>query len=53
MVNVNDPERKERELSRDSISPDISILSQRRDPDVYPELAYIATSYEKIRLYRD
>ena len=30
-----------------------SILSQRKDPDQYPELTYLATKYANIRLYRE
>ena len=35
------------------IEPDRSILAQRRDPELYPELAWLAQNYEKIRLYRE
>jgi predicted ATPase len=30
-----------------------SILAQRRDPDLFPELSYLASGYESIRIYRD
>lgn len=30
-----------------------SVLSQRKDPDRYPELSFIGDQYGKIRLYRD
>jgi predicted ATPase len=50
VVNV---QAKERRLNRESVEPDISILAQRRDPETYPELSYLASSYEKIRLYRE
>jgi predicted ATPase len=36
-----------------SIEPNQSILSQRRDPNNYPEIFYLASFYEKIRLYRE
>lgn len=42
-----------RALDRDSVQPDQSILSQRRDPDRYPELASLAALYERMRLYRE
>ena len=42
-----------RGLQPDDVSSDESILSQRKDPDQYPELAYLNTSYGKIRLYRE
>jgi predicted ATPase len=42
-----------RQLSRDTINPQLSILAQRRDPDTYPELTYLAEVYDQIRLYRE
>lgn len=42
-----------RKLARESIEPDRSILAQRRDPDAFPELAWLAQSYESIRIYRE
>lgn len=42
-----------RELRREDIDPTQSILSQRRDPDAYPELAAIASRLGSIRIYRD
>lgn len=42
-----------RQLRREDIAPDESILSQRKDPDQYPELTYLATQYADIRLYRE
>ena len=41
-----------RRLQRESIDPTQSILSQRRDPDTYPELAGIADRLSKVLLYR-
>ena len=35
------------------IDPEISILAQRRDPDVYPEFSYLASLYEQVRVYRE
>lgn len=43
----------QRKLERTDISPEESILSQRKDPDQYPELAQLASLYEKIRIYRE
>ncbi len=40
-------------LSRDEISLEESILSQRKDPQRYPELAHLVDMYGSIRLYRD
>jgi predicted ATPase len=44
--------RVKRFLRREDINPEMSILSQRRDPDLYPELTYLGSMYGKIRLYR-
>ncbi|MCY1013121.1 AAA family ATPase [Nannocystis pusilla] len=41
-----------RELRHEQIDPQRSILAQRRDPDQYPELTYLADAYGAIRLYR-
>ena len=43
----------ERRLKRDNFKPDESILSQRKDPEQYPELAYLSGRYERIRMYRE
>jgi predicted ATPase len=40
-------------LTRETAEPDKSILAQRRDPDTYPELSFLASIYEKIRIYRE
>lgn len=50
MLNIRGDERK---LERETVEPDLSILAQRRDPDAYPELSYIASAYESIRIYRE
>lgn len=42
-----------RELRREDLPPDESILSLRRDPDQYPELAHLAERYARIRVYRE
>lgn len=44
---------EKRSLKRETVELDRSILSQRRDPELYPELTYLATFYESIRLYRE
>ena len=45
--------RSERRLRREDIALDQSILSQRREPDLYPEITYPANQYANIRIYRD
>lgn len=43
----------ERQLTPETVTSELSILAQRRDPDEYPVLLSVANSYEKIRLYRE
>ena len=42
-----------RNLRREDVAPDESVLTQYKDPDLYPELAQLANSYDEIRLYRE
>ncbi|MEZ5355945.1 MAG: AAA family ATPase [Bryobacteraceae bacterium] len=42
-----------RTIRREDLKPDQSVLYQRRDPETYPELTYLARAYEQIRLYRE
>lgn len=42
-----------RGLQHEEITPTASILSQRKDPDHYPELTYLGNAFSKIRLYRE
>ena len=42
-----------RHLEREDVKYDQSILSQRRDPDSYPELTYLADQFERMRFYRE
>jgi predicted ATPase len=44
---------KQRKLKRDSIDPQQSILSQRKDPDQYPELTETAKRFGAIQLFRE
>ena len=56
VINVVDVEGETgyaRNLEREDVRPDQSILSQRRDPDIYPELTYLANSFARMRFYRD
>ena len=45
--------RARRELRRDDLPLDQSVLSQRKDPDLYPELTYLGNQYSKIKLFRE
>ena len=46
IVNTNDGKR--RQLARETIDPTLSILSQRRDPEQYPEISYLAIYDQEI-----
>jgi predicted ATPase len=52
MLNVAG-QKKPRSLQRESIKPDQSILAQRRDSDLYPELTQLADTLAGLQLYRD
>ena len=43
----------ERRLQHEDIDSTASILSQRKDPDQYPELTWLGNSFGKMRLYRE
>jgi len=46
-------ESYERRFAEAPTQSDRSILTQLRDPFRYPELAWLAQSYEKVRIYRE
>ena len=41
-----------RQLSREDLAPNQSVLSQLRDPDQYPEITYLGDLYRRFKLYR-
>ncbi len=45
--------RAKRYLRREDMDIEQSVLSQRKDPDQYPELTYLANQFSKIKLYRE
>jgi predicted ATPase len=45
--------RTGRALRREDLSPEQSVLSQRKDPDQYPELTYLGNQFGSIKLYRE
>jgi predicted ATPase len=49
---LNDVSASSRKLRRETMKPDQSVLSQVRDPERYPELAWLQEQYEAIQLYR-
>ena len=52
VLNIRDKAEK-RQLQREDVTLDESILSQRKDPDQYPELAHLAKAYGTFKLYRE
>jgi len=50
---VNTLQEKGRALAHETVDAERSILAQRRDPELYPELSYLAETYEKVRIYRE
>ncbi len=42
-----------RQLQRQDVAFDESILSQIKDPETFPELSHLATAYSDVRLYRE
>ena len=42
-----------RQLQREDVAIDESILSQIKDPETFPELSYLAAAYSDVRLYRE
>ncbi len=50
---LNDFSKERRQLKREAVNPEESILSQVKDPTRYPELSWLQEQYERIRLYRN
>ena len=42
-----------RQLRIETVDPQQSILSQRKEPDEYPELSWLGQEFNRIRLYRE
>ena len=53
VINVKGDTPIKRHLEREDVKPDQSILSQRRDPDTYPELTYLSDQFERMTFYRE
>jgi predicted ATPase len=56
-INVRQPTATdgwtERRLERQSLTPDESVLSQRKDPDLYPELTWLGQQFSRIQTFRE
>ena len=53
VINVMGETAFKRDLQREDVNPDQSILSQRRDPDLYPELTYLSDIFGRMSFYRE
>jgi predicted ATPase len=42
-----------RELRREDVDPEQSILSQRKEPDQYPEITWLGETFSKIKIFRE
>lgn len=51
--NENSEGYSQRNLKREAIDPEKSILEQRKDPDSYPELTRLGEFFSQIRIYRN
>ena len=56
-INVRDPSGREgpvrRHLQRETLVPDESVLAQRQDPDLYPELTWVGKQFGAIQIFRE
>ncbi len=50
---LNERSKPRRDLKRESVKPEESILSQVRDPEAHPVLSGLQDRYGRIRLYRN
>lgn len=42
-----------RHLKRDDLLPDQSVLAQRKDPELYPEITWVGRRFGEIQIFRD
>ena len=42
-----------RQLQRESLNPEQSVFSQRKDPEAYPELTWVAEQFGRIQIFRE
>lgn len=52
-TSVDRARRSLRHLDTDSIDHANSILAQRKDADLYPEITYLGENYAKLKIYRE
>ncbi|MCI0536693.1 MAG: AAA family ATPase [Verrucomicrobiales bacterium] len=42
-----------RQLRRETLNPEQSVLSQRKDPDLYPEITRVASEFGRMQIFRE
>ena len=52
-ISEKDGGSRRRELKSEEIDFEKSVISQRKDPDQYPEITYIGNAFSQIKLYRE
>ena len=50
---LNYKDKTKRDFLLEEVEREQSILSQRKDPDLYPELTYLGEALSRIRIYRE
>ncbi len=45
--------KQQKKLKRDDLMPDQSVLSQRQDPDLYPEITWLGRKFKQIQVFRE
>lgn len=53
VLEASSGKRKQRRLKRESLAADESVLSQRKDPDLYPELSWCSNQFARIQTFRE
>ena len=47
------PKRGKTRFGRRGLDPEQSVISQRKDPNTYPEVTYLGEAFDRIRIYRE
>lgn len=50
---AEDAIRRKRHLKRDDLAPDQSVLTQRKDPELYPEITWVGRKFGEIQTFRE
>ena len=54
VININDgTQAKPRHLKREHLRPDQSVLAQRQDPDLYPEVTWVGHTLRSFHIFRE